>query len=186
MSCSPFDLQDYFLQELTDPERRQVEAHVQGCSACRQELERLRLTQAALFSLRDEEIPQRIAFVSDPVFEPSRWKRGWAALWDSPARLGFAGAAVLAAGLMVSAGLRALPSAGVTSAEVDERIHAAVTASEARTTKLVHEVVEQGAGEENRRLLADIDYLRKENYKLQREAGQYVYRAAADQGAYDK
>ena len=71
MSCSPFDLRDYYLKELTDPQQRQVESHVKDCSACREELERLRLTQAALFSLRDEEIPQRIAFVSDPVFEPS-------------------------------------------------------------------------------------------------------------------
>ena len=31
MSCSPFDLKDYFLEELADPERRQVEAHVKNC-----------------------------------------------------------------------------------------------------------------------------------------------------------
>ena len=75
MSCSPFDLRDYFLQELTDPQQRQVEAHVKTCQACREELDRLRLTEAALFSLRDEEIPQRIAFVSDKIFEPSPWRR---------------------------------------------------------------------------------------------------------------
>jgi hypothetical protein len=28
MSCSPFDLRDYYLKELTDPQQRQVEAHV--------------------------------------------------------------------------------------------------------------------------------------------------------------
>ncbi len=31
MSCSPFDLRDYFLQELADPQQRQVEAHVKTC-----------------------------------------------------------------------------------------------------------------------------------------------------------
>src|ERR1019366_2955446 len=65
MSCSPFDLKDYFLQELPSTQRVQVEAHVKSCLTCREELERLQLTGAALFSLRDEEIPQRIAFVSD-------------------------------------------------------------------------------------------------------------------------
>ena len=35
MSCSPFDLKDYFLKELPDPERRQVEGHVRECLRCR-------------------------------------------------------------------------------------------------------------------------------------------------------
>ena len=48
MSCSPFDLRDYFLQELTDPQQRQVEAHVKTCQPCREELDRLSVTQAAL------------------------------------------------------------------------------------------------------------------------------------------
>src|ERR1700733_10294763 len=103
MSCSPFDLRDYHLKELTDPQQRQVETHVKDCSACREELQQLRLTQAALFSLRDEEIPQRIAFVSALVFEPSGLQRWWAAFWVSSARLGFAGATVLSAALIFSA-----------------------------------------------------------------------------------
>ena len=109
MSCSPFDLRDYFLKELTDPQQRQVEAHVKDCPACREELERLRLTEAALFSLREEEIPQRIAFVSDPVFEPSGWRRWWAAFWGSSARLGFASAAMLSVAILVSALTRPVP-----------------------------------------------------------------------------
>src|ERR1035438_9790460 len=97
MSCSPFDLRDYFLKELTDPQQHQVEAHVQDCSGCREELDRLRLTGAALCSWREEEIPQRIGFVSDPVFQRS-W---WAAFWGSSARLGFASAAVLSVAILV-------------------------------------------------------------------------------------
>jgi hypothetical protein len=103
MSCSPFDLRDFFLKELTDPQQRQVESHVRICAPCREELDRLRLTEAALFSLREEEIPQRIAFVSDPVFEPSPWRRWLAAFWGSGARLGFASAAMLSAALVVFA-----------------------------------------------------------------------------------
>lgn len=100
MSCSPFDLKDYFLQELPSPQRVQVEAHVKTCLPCREELERLQLTGVALFSLRDEEIPQRIAFVSDQIFEPSPLRRWFSGLWGSTARLGFASAAMLSLSLI--------------------------------------------------------------------------------------
>jgi len=43
LNCSPFDLRDFYLQELADPQQRQVEAHVRDCAACREELDRLRL-----------------------------------------------------------------------------------------------------------------------------------------------
>ena len=103
MSCSPFDLRDYFLKELPESEQRQVEAHVRNCQPCLEELDRLRLTEAALFALREEEIPQRIGFVSDQVFEPSPWRRWWAGLWGSTARLAFASAAMLSIAILVSA-----------------------------------------------------------------------------------
>lgn len=157
MNCSPFDLRDYLLKELSDGERRQVDAHVRGCAACREELERLQLTEAAFFSLRDEEIPQRIAFVSDKVFEPSPWRRAWAAFWGSGARLGFASAAMLSVALIVfslarTAGTPGLSTASgpatarvatvnasVSEAEIQQRIQAAVdqavTASETRLQK---------------------------------------------------
>jgi anti-sigma factor RsiW len=103
MSCSPFDLRDYFLKELPESEQRQVEAHVRNCQPCLEEMDRLRLTEAALFALREEEIPQRIGFVSDQVFEPSPWRRWWAALWGSTARLAFASAALLSIAILVAA-----------------------------------------------------------------------------------
>jgi anti-sigma factor RsiW len=104
MSCSPFDLRDYLLRELAGPQqRRQVEAHVKTCAPCREELDRLRITEAALLSLADEEIPQRIAFVSDKIFEPSPWRRWLAAFWNSGARLGFVSAAMLSASLVLFA-----------------------------------------------------------------------------------
>ena len=140
MSCSPFDLRDYFLKELPDQERRQVEAHVRDCRPCQEELDRLGMTQAALFSLRDEEIPQRVAFVSDAVFEPSPWRRAWSALWNSGPRLGFVSAAMLSAALVVFALIRPVPIAGpvasavpataapahLSDAEIQERVDAAV------------------------------------------------------------
>src|SRR5580693_2149760 len=93
-------LRDYaFDEQLSQDERRAMEQHLAGCGACVTELDRLRLTAAALRTLPDREIPQRIAFVSDRVFEPSAFRR----FWNSGARLGFASACVLAAALVVSA-----------------------------------------------------------------------------------
>jgi anti-sigma factor RsiW len=178
MSCSPFELKDYFLKELTDPQQRQVEAHVQTCSICREELDRLRLTEAALCSVRDEEIPQRIGFVSDPVFEPSRW----AAFWASPARLGFAGAAMLSIAILVFGVTHrgSVDIAGTTvysRTEVDQRIQAAVTAAETRqerkTTQLVNEVLQRADKEHSYRMIAEdqAERLQEQNYEMKLVAG---------------
>ena len=109
MSCSPFDLRDYLLGELAQPDCRQLEKHVNACSGCREELDRLQVTHAALCSLAEEEIPQRIAFVSDKVFEPSPWRRALQAFWSSSARLGFVSAAMLSCALVVTALYRPAP-----------------------------------------------------------------------------
>ena len=190
MNCSPFDLRDYFLKELTDSQQRQVEAHVQDCSGCREELDRLRLTEAALCSLREEEIPQRIGFVSDPVFERSWWR----AFWGSPARLGFASAAMLSVAILVlGLGLTHRASAVFSwqafysRAEVDQRIQAAVSAAESRqerkTTQLVHELVERADSEHKSRLIAEnqAEYLQKLNYRYQLDRGDYG-NPSAEQG----
>jgi anti-sigma factor RsiW len=133
MSCSPFDLKDYFLQELPSPERVQVEAHVNHCPACREELERLQLTASALFSLRDEEIPQRIAFVSDQIFEPSPLRRWFSGFWGSTARLGFASALMLSASIFYFAATRPAPAPA----------HTAVTPSMAAVTPTPQQVQQQ-------------------------------------------
>lgn len=92
-------LRDYAFDELPHSEREAVEQHVAACGECALELDRLRVTRAALRSLPDREIPQRIAFVSDRVFEPNWFRR----FWNSGAQLGFASASVLAVALVVSA-----------------------------------------------------------------------------------
>jgi hypothetical protein len=171
MTCSPFDLRDYFLQELPDPQQRQVEAHVKLCQPCREELDRLRVTEAALLCLRDEEIPQRIAFVSDKIFEPSPWRRWWAAFWGSAARLGFASSALLSAAIVVYAlhpvGQPAMPVQlaaetprpaqqivqTVSDAEIQSRIDAAVTKAVAR--------IERRETEQTKSLMADLESMRK-------------------------
>jgi len=148
MSCSPFELKDYFLKELPDHEGRQVEAHVKSCQSCHEELDRLRLTESALFALRDEEIPQRIAFVSDKIFEPSPARRWWNAFWGSTGKLGFAAAAVMAI-VMVARPARTVvvqqvqPQAAgaqvqaVSDADIQARVDAAIAkqATEVRALK---------------------------------------------------
>ena len=200
MSCSPFDLRDYFLRELTDPQQRSVEAHVDHCPACREELERLRLTGSVLLSLGEEEIPQRIAFVSDKVFEPSPWRRWWTLFWGSTARLGFASAAMLSIAILVSALTRPAPApvpqqtvvtAGITSAEVDQRIQAAVTKAvaesetrqEKKTTLLVKGLAGRVQEEHRMRLVAeaDADHLDRRLRVATLSAGNY-FRPQLEQG----
>jgi hypothetical protein len=72
MSCSPFDLKDYFLKELPDPPSgARWKPTSRNCQPAAKSWTGCVSPEAALFALRDEEIPQRIAFVSDQVFEPS-------------------------------------------------------------------------------------------------------------------
>jgi len=104
MSCSSVDLKAYFLGELKAGERAGVEKHLAACGDCREEMNRLDATRAALVVLADEEPPQRIAFVSDKIFEPRWFERIWfERIWQSGPVMGFASAAVLAAAILVHA-----------------------------------------------------------------------------------
>lgn len=122
MTCPQQDLKGYLLGELAEAERRQVADHLGGCSGCREELERLRLTTAALGKLAEEEMPYRIAFVSDKIFEP----KGWNWLWNSAPRLGFVSAAMLAAAILVNALVRPGPTAADVAA-MEARIQSEVS-----------------------------------------------------------
>jgi len=123
MSCSPYDLKDYFFEELAPAERGLVEEHLKQCPGCRGELGRLQVTGSALHAMRDEEPPRRIAFVSDKVLEPRWWQR----LWQSGPQLGFAAAAMLAVAILVHA--------------FEPAIAAAVAASEARQAQRAAQLV---------------------------------------------
>ena len=109
MTCSPFDLRDYFFGELSLSERSATETHLAACIACREELAKLSDLKSVLLSASADEEPQRrIAFVSDKVFEPRWWQR----LWTSGSQLGFAGAAMLAIAILVHGVLvRPVPAA---------------------------------------------------------------------------
>jgi hypothetical protein len=96
-------LRDYAVGELRSDEQPAIQEHLAVCGECALELDRLRVTMASLRILPDCEIPQRIGFVSDKVFEPSAVSRFLSGFWNSAARLGFASACVLGAALLVSA-----------------------------------------------------------------------------------
>jgi len=150
MSCAPFDLKDYLFGELPEEERRQLETHIAACSACREELERLKLTQTALAALREEDPPRRIAFVSDKVFAPTWWQR----FWRSGPQLGFASAALLAAAILGHGYLaRPTPTAppaldaraleARVAADIERRLPAAVESALAQhDRKVLREIAE--------------------------------------------
>jgi hypothetical protein len=158
MSCSPFDLRDYYFKDLAENDRRLTEVHVKTCAHCREELDRLCGTETALLALPDEEIPQRIGFVSDPVFQPSAFRRGWDALWGSAARLGFVSAAMLSGALVVFSLTRPAPPASAPapainqtalqaklqadfSDRLNDAVAKAVAASEARQSSMTQELL---------------------------------------------
>src|SRR5271167_2762366 len=136
MSCSNFDWKGYALGELDAPARTQAEAHASSCQACREELANTRLTLDALSTLREEEVPRRIAFVSDKVFEP-RW---WQKLWNPT----FAAACVIAAAILIHGATSfARPSANPAEiqATVDRAVAKAVSATEQQRDERLLEVL---------------------------------------------
>jgi anti-sigma factor RsiW len=169
MSCTGFDVRDYFLGELTEPERGQAGRHIQGCVGCAGELEQLKAMRSVMATLRDEEPPQRIGFVSDKVFEPSPVRRWLGTFWLSGARVGFASAAMLSAALVFSAAHKPetkvvetkVAAAGQpdVQAVVNEAVHRAVAETEARQEKKTREllaVAEEKHRKEERELGAQL------------------------------
>jgi anti-sigma factor RsiW len=116
-NCTQCDWKAYALGELDQSARREAEAHAATCAPCREELATLRLTLDAMATLRDEEMPRRIAFVSDKVFEPKWFQRLW-----SPT---FAGALVVAAAILVHGFAR--PAGAVDQAQIQAQVDRAVT-----------------------------------------------------------
>ena len=172
--CKP-DWKAYLLGELGPEDRRQHEECAAACPACREELATLRVTLDALSTLHEEEVPRRIAFVSDKVFEP-RW---YQKLFLRPS---FAAAMVIAAAILVHAFVRpvGLPN---TTAQVDTRamearvsaevtarlqsemasaVNAAVTKAVADTEKREDQRAAMLLSAADRRYSEDADFLNKQ------------------------
>jgi anti-sigma factor RsiW len=140
-------LRDYAFDEIPAEERGSMEQHLKECEDCVLELDRLRLTTAALRTLQEHEIPQRIAFVSDRVFEPSAFRR----FWNSGARLGFASACVLALAIVVSAWHISRPAevrtvvqtASVSSDQIKAAVATAVAQVRAEDAQMIQAAVQE-------------------------------------------
>lgn len=162
MNCAPFDLKDYLFGELSGEARREVEQHLAACESCREEYERLRLTQSALAALRDEEPPRRIAFVSDKIFEPRWWHR----LWRSGPQLGFASALALAAAIVAHGYLvrpQPAPAPAVSAQNMEERVAEEVA-------RRLPAAVEKAMAERDARLLRQVaDLEAKMNFERRAE-----------------
>jgi hypothetical protein len=119
------DWKSYALGELDARARQEAESHVAACADCQDELAGLRVTLDAMATLREEELPRRIAFVSDKVFEP-RW---YEKLFLRPS---FAAAGLIAAAILVHAFMR--PVIAPTSAPSQVTAQVDTSAIEARVT----------------------------------------------------
>ena len=140
-------------------------------------------------TLRDEEPPRRIAFVSDKVFEP----RGWQRLWNSGPRLGFVSVAMLSMAIIVHGLVRPAPVIAPTATdtaaletrietELARRVQALmekVTAeSELRQTRKMAELVATVEKEFERQRRADLLTVEENLQVLQKRFN--VYRIASN------
>ena len=87
------------------------------------------LTLDTLSTLRDEEMPRRIAFVSDKVFEPRWWQRVF-----NP---------TFAAGVLVAAAIRSTALMRTSQSQVDAAVAKAVSQVEAHDMQEIQAAYEQ-------------------------------------------
>jgi anti-sigma factor RsiW len=138
MNCEPYDWKAYALGELAAAERREAEAHAATCEGCRGELAHVRLTVDRLSALREEEVPRRIAFVSDKVFEPRWWET-----FLRPARFNptLAAACVIAAAIVLHGYLlRPVADGAEIQAQINQAVTRAVAQVEQRNADLDRKV----------------------------------------------
>ncbi len=131
MSCPQnIDWKAYALDELPGDAKRSAAAHLNSCDACQDEFSGVQATLATLSALREEEVPRRIAFVSDKVFEPRWWQRMF-----TPT---FASACVLAGAIVFHAA-----STRNNEAEIQARIDKAVTTEMNQRMEVVQREIQQ-------------------------------------------
>jgi anti-sigma factor RsiW len=187
-------LKDYVFGELDAAGRREVEAAVAADAGLREELARLQVTQSAMFALREEELPRRIAFVSDKVFEPKWWQ-----VWlNSGPRMAFASAALLAGAIVfhgAAAGPAPVAAPVVQTAAFDEKqfeqrvrdevarvLPAALEAAEQRHRTQLATVLKEAEGK-YQRLRQDDVMAMEASYSLFREKQAAMLVSLAQSGA---
>ena len=171
------DWKAFVLDDMPAGERREAEMHAAQCGACQEEWSSLRVTLDAMASLREEDAPRRIAFVSDKVFEP-RW-------WQVFSRPAFSGLALVAAAILAHGFLQApsqnmapQPDVAAIEARISQRVQQQMSVRmDAVVTEAVNNAVKQTREQDDRRttsLLATAerryvetaDYLNKQMTRL--------------------
>lgn len=192
--CDRELVRDYVFDEIPAAARAGVANHIAACPQCAAELARLQLTMAALRALPDREVPQRIAFVSDKVFEPSPVRRFFSAFWNSGPRLGFASACILSAAFVIFAFHRpaeirnntqtALPAdfsrqvdaavARQVNARIDKAVSDAVARVHAEDARLLQAALESADRKAEQRRRALMVAMGEELNTLQKRLGVYT------------
>ena len=187
----PHDLRDYLLDELDPKQRAEVEAYLASSTEARQELERLQITHRALLSLPEEEVPRRIAFVSDKIFELTGPGQFWQKLWASTEHFGFGATVallVLFAGIWtVQPSLRVdqegwqLAFGTVSALESTEGHKTESTTVANLTPDQVRATVVALIAENNKQLRDDISQLVARTVSRESEHSERLWRAAVEQ-----
>lgn len=172
MNCSQYDVKGYFLNETRPEERAALEAHLEICGRCRDELERLKAVRAALAALPAEEPPRRIAFISDRIFEPGFWAR----LWNSAPRLAFASATLLAIAI-VAHGLITRPPAPASAPDLPA-IRAQLQAELSRELQSAVLKAVAEATERQQQRTAELLQAAEQRYQQQRLADRIAFEEA--------
>jgi hypothetical protein len=165
MDHSQIDLKALALGEASPAEREAAAAFLAQSPEAQEEFDQLQFTLTALNSLRDEEIPRRIAFVSDPVFAPSLWQRFWA----STPRLAFAGMSLLAIAITAHGFLMrpttpmVIERTGMPTIDVEATVKKAVTeavaAVEARSEDRVRQQVALAVSQTEKKFTQEIQLM---------------------------
>ena len=205
MNGAPHDLRDYLFEELNAAQKVEVEAWLATSAAGREEFDRLQATNQALLSLPEEEIPQRIAFVSDKVFEPSPWARFASWLQIEGPRFALGSATVMAvlfagiwatepslrydaAGFQLAFGVEApAPAPAPVQTLSDEQVRAVALAvlaetSDERQAELVA-LIDQRAAETEQRLSREVAAVSEDSemgYRMLRSDIEKMYNGMSD------
>jgi hypothetical protein len=141
----------------------------------------------ALRSVPDEEVPRRIAFVSDKVFEPRWYQR----IWRSVPAMGFASAALLSAAIVTHAVYPRDAAATVAvhvpappPVNIEAIVNKAVAEAEARQARQTAEIVaaaEQRLDQREREIMASV----ASNFEVVTKKLNYLRRELALAGTGD-
>ena len=192
MHCDGLDVKAYVLGEIRPQQARQIEDHLKDCARCRQAVQEWRHVTKLLKQLPQVEVPRRLVFVRDPVFQLPWWQR----VWQNKPVLALAASLILAVGLALHGYLTRPQSVTVAEQQLNalrQQVRAEVRAQlEAERAQLLKQVEQRidtlettlRQGLVDRVLTvhhSDVRMLEEGLEYLRRQVG-YLYLASAEAG----